>query len=243
MMDNSKAKQMELLQFFNNVIDSNLPSKHRFFNNLANAPGNSIRNPQFLGEVYLAYQAAMHATRVMVYFLPFLNCPSLRKRKLAIYMDDDGLANGDTHHYQLSRAFKNIGADITIEDNEFGDLDILQQIVTPVISKFIGSVKTLYPQSLGAWCIVEMLSEDWMQALCNSLGANVPQIKNEPYFHDCFIYSVEKKHGQEALQLTIELLLQKPQLEILTLNHAKEMACCTKLIWDGLDNILTKYLA
>jgi len=42
----------------------------------------------------------------------------LRKRKLQIFIDDDGIANGDTHHYQLTRAFRAIGAKRLLEDEE-----------------------------------------------------------------------------------------------------------------------------
>ena len=54
----------------------------------------------------------MHATRAAVYYMPHLDNPAMRKRKLQIFIDDDGLPGGDTHHYQLTRAFQNIGADV-----------------------------------------------------------------------------------------------------------------------------------
>jgi len=77
-------------------------------------------DPEFLGQVHLVYQSAMHATRAAVYYLPHLDSPALRKRKLQIFVDDDGLKGGDTHHYQLTRAFQNIGADIQLDDEAFG---------------------------------------------------------------------------------------------------------------------------
>jgi hypothetical protein len=54
-------------------------------------------DPTLLGEIYLVYQAAMHATRAAVYYLPHLDSPALRKRKLRIFVDDDCLPGGDTH--------------------------------------------------------------------------------------------------------------------------------------------------
>jgi hypothetical protein len=90
-----------------------------FFEHLASLPFRVASDPDFLGEIYLIYQAAMHATRAAVYYLPHLDCPALRRRKLQIFMDDDGLPGGDTHHYQLARAFRNIGAHIRLADEDF----------------------------------------------------------------------------------------------------------------------------
>jgi hypothetical protein len=73
----------------------------------------------------------MHATRAAVCYLRHLNSPGLRKRKLQILIDDDGLPGGDTHHYQLTRAFLNIGAKSVLADEEFGDPDELLVISMP----------------------------------------------------------------------------------------------------------------
>src|SRR4051812_20835167 len=81
------------------------PSRMPFFRNLAALHQATEGDPAFLGQVHLVYQAAMHATRAAVYYLPHLDSPAMRKRKLQIFVDDDGLPGGDTHHYQLTRAF------------------------------------------------------------------------------------------------------------------------------------------
>ena len=80
-----------------------------------------MSDPSFLGQILLVYQSAMHATRAAVYYLPHLDSPALRKRKLQIFIDDDGLPNGDTHHYQLTRAFLEIGAKCLLDEEEFGE--------------------------------------------------------------------------------------------------------------------------
>jgi hypothetical protein len=95
-----------------------------FFRNLAALPY-VVSDPVLLGSIHLIYQSAMHATRAAVYFLPYLDSPALRKRKLQIFIDHDGLAGGDTHHYQLTRAFRKIGARCVLEDEEFGTPDEL----------------------------------------------------------------------------------------------------------------------
>jgi len=98
------------------MAEQHRPSRMPFFRRVQALPLAIAGDPEFLGDVHLVYQAAMHATRAAVYYLPHLDNPSLRKRKLQIFIDDDGLAGGDTHHYQLTRAFKNIGAKIKVSD-------------------------------------------------------------------------------------------------------------------------------
>src|SRR5208282_3272034 len=129
---------------------------------------------------------AMHATRAAVYYLPHLDSPALRKRKLQIFIDDDGLAGGDTHHYQLTRAFRNIGAKLVLDDEAFGDADELCQHLDPGTARFVHLAKTLYARSLGSWCAVEVMSDDWMRALANALAVHFPEIVYEPYFAECF---------------------------------------------------------
>ena len=85
------------------------PSRMPFFQHMANLPFPVASDPVLLGQIHLIYQSAMHATRAAVYYLPHLDSPALRRRKLQILIDDDGLPAGDTHHYQLTRAFLNIG--------------------------------------------------------------------------------------------------------------------------------------
>src|SRR5690348_13976802 len=103
------------------LAEQHRPSRMPFFRNLASLDHAAASDPAFLGQIHLVYQAAMHATRAAVYYLPHLDSPALRKRKLQIFVDDDGLPEGDTHHYQLTRAFRNIGAKSLLEDEEFGD--------------------------------------------------------------------------------------------------------------------------
>src|SRR6201988_1851386 len=102
------------------LAEQHRPSRMPFFRNLAALDYAAASDPLFLGQIHLVYQAAMHATRAAVYYLPHLDSPGLRKRKLQIFIDDDGLPGGDTHHYQLTRAFRNMGARLMLEDEEFG---------------------------------------------------------------------------------------------------------------------------
>jgi hypothetical protein len=67
------------------LAEQHRPSRMPFFRNLAT-----------LDHAAAGDQAAMHATRAAVYYLPHLDSPALRKRKLQIFIDDDGLPGGDT---------------------------------------------------------------------------------------------------------------------------------------------------
>ena len=92
----------DAIDVFPSVIRSFLkqhrPSRMPFFRHMANLPFPVASDPTLLGQIHLIYQSAMHATRAAVYYLPHLDSPALRKRKLQILVDDDGLPAGDTHH-------------------------------------------------------------------------------------------------------------------------------------------------
>src|SRR5690348_4570225 len=77
-------------------VEQHRPSRMPFFRNLATLDYAVASDPSFLGQIHLIYQSAMHATRAAVYYLPHLDSPALRKRKLQIFVDDDGLPGGDT---------------------------------------------------------------------------------------------------------------------------------------------------
>ena len=180
----------------------------------------------------------MHATRAGVYFMPHLDSPMLRKRKLQIYIDDDGLAGGDTHHYQLARAFRSVGANLPLADDDFGELGELCRHLDPATANFVRLTKTLYSRSLGAWCVVETMSDDWMRALAEALSVHFPEIVGQPYFADCFAQHVEERHAAEALEVTEIVLRSRPHLLRQTLRDAETMADALDGVWDRLDAIV-----
>jgi pyrroloquinoline quinone (PQQ) biosynthesis protein C len=222
----------------NELYLAHLPSKHPFFQRLATFPEEKLRSPHLLGQLHLRYQAACHATRVMIYQLPHLDSPALRVRKLKFIMDDDGPTNGDIHHYQLSRAFNHIGTALVIDDEEFGSLNKLQDILDPATSDFLSLMQELYPKSLGPWCVIEAFSDNWMRALMDSLSACFPSIKEEPYFAECFDRGIEERHAQEALSLTSIVLNRSPELLENTIEGARLTAAGLDEFWAGLDNLL-----
>jgi hypothetical protein len=131
------------------MLEGHRPSRMPFFDRLAEIPRSAASDPSFLGQIHLIYQSAMHATRAAVYYLPHLDSPALRKRKLQILVDDDGLAGGDTHHYQLTRAFRNIGAKCILGDEEFGDPAGLCRYLDGETAHFVTLARRLYSRSLG----------------------------------------------------------------------------------------------
>jgi hypothetical protein len=215
-----------------------LPSKHSFFERLARLPCDKLHSPSLLGELHFRYQAACHATRVMIYHIPHLDSPALRVRKLRFIGDDDGIENGDTHHYQLSRAFNHIGATFVIKDEDFESLDKLKKKLDPVTAHFLSITQDLYPKSLGPWCVIEAFSDNWMRALMDSLSVCFPSIKEEPYFADCFEQGIEERHAQEALNLTSIILARSPELLPQTIEGARLMATGLDELWSGLENLL-----
>src|SRR5271167_2494475 len=220
------------------LAEQHRPSRMPFFRHLANLPFLVASDPTFLGQIHLIYQSAMHATRAAAYYLPHLNSPALRKRKLQILIDDDGLPGGDTHHYQLTRAFLNIGAKSVLQDEEFADLEELCCHLDSETMHFVRLARELYRRSLGPWCAVEVLSVDWMRALGGALSIHFPQFIREPYFKECFSQRVEERHAEESLTVTEMVLRARPTLLPETLRHARMMAKALDGLGLHLDRIV-----
>ena len=220
------------------IAEQHRPSRMPFFKNLASLDRAIASDPSLLGQIHLIYQSAMHATRAAVYHLPHLDSPALRKRKLQIFVDDDGLPGGDTHHYQLTRVFRNIGAKCILEDEEFGVPTELCAQLDGETAHFVNLAKILYSRSLGPWCAVEAMSVDWMRALADSLSVHFPQLSNEPYFSECFSEMVEERHAEESLAVTQTVLTARPVLLPQTLEDARIMAEALDGVWVHLNRIV-----
>ncbi|MBV8132054.1 MAG: hypothetical protein JO282_06015 [Alphaproteobacteria bacterium] len=214
------------------------PSRMPFFRRLAKLPFSVASDPTLLGQIHLIYQSAMHATRAAVYYLPHLDSPALRKRKLRILIDDDGLPEGDTHHYQLTRAFLNIGAKSILADEEFGDPEELCGHLDAETLRFVRLTRELYGRSLGPWCAIEVLSVDWMRALAEAISVHFPEFTNEPYFRECFSQRVEERHADESLAVTQIVLKGRPDLLSETLRDARMMVEALDGVWAHLDRIV-----
>ena len=220
------------------LAEEHRPSRMPFFTRFANLPRSVATDSRLLGRVHLTYQAAMHATRAAVYHLPHLDSPALRKRKLQIFVDDDGLPGGDTHHYQLTRAFRNLGATCALDDESFGEAEELCRYLDPDTAHFVRLTAKLYARSLGPWCVVETMSDDWMRALANALAVHFPEIVREPYFAECFAQGVEERHAEESLEVTQMVLRQRPELLAETVEDARIMAGALDGVWGSLDRLL-----
>jgi hypothetical protein len=222
------------------LLEEHRPSRMPFFQHLAGLPYAVASDPSLLGQIHLHYQSAMHATRAAVYYLPHLDNPSLRKRKLQILLDDDALPGGDTHHYQLTRAFRNIGAKSLLEDEEFGDPAKLSHHIGAETLRFVRLARKLYARSLGPWCAVEIMSIDWMQALADALSIHFPHVSGEPYFEECFSQHVEERHATESLAVTQMVLRARPALVSETLRDARAMAEGLDGVWTHLERIVRR---
>jgi len=220
------------------IAEKHRPTKSPFFKRLRDLPAAVATDPAFLGRIHLVYQAAMHATRAAVYFLPHLDNPEMRKRKLQIFVDDDGLVGGDTHHYQLTRAFERMGAKLLLSDEEFGGARDLCRHLDPETAKFVQLASTLYARSLGPWCAVELMSDTWLRGLAEALSAHFPNVVDEPYFADCFSQGVEERHADESIAVTGLVLTRRPDLYSETVLDAKLMAEALDGVWSRLDTIV-----
>jgi hypothetical protein len=225
------------------ITAAHVPTRMPFFAKLAAMPRFKAADPAFLGKLHLVYQAAMHATRVAVYHLPHLDNPAMRKKKVQIFVDDDGLPGGDTHHYQLTRAFKAIGAECVIDDEEFGSIDELRRHLDPKTARFARLAQTLYARSLGPWCVVEMLSVDWMRGLAEALSAHFPGFAREQYFAECFDNQVEERHAEESLEAIRAVLAARPRLLDETLRDARVMAEALDGVWARMEELVDEALA
>ena len=240
-LSSAEPERLEIAEFptvLAGLLEPHRPSRMPFFARLGALPRAVASDPQFLGQIHLFYQAAMHATRAAVYYLPHLDSPALRRRKLQIFIDDDGLPGGDTHHYQLTRAFANIGADRVLDDEEFGEPERLCRHLHGETADFARLAKPLYARSLGPWCAIEMMSVDWMRALAQALSVHFPAFIDEPYFADCFSQKVEERHAEEALEVTQIVLRARPELLAETLADAERMAAALDGVWAQLDRIV-----
>src|ERR1700731_4533177 len=220
------------------LAEQHRPSRMPFFRNLATLDHAAATDATFLGQIHLIYQSAMHATRAAVYYLPHLDSPALRKRKLQIFVDDDGLPGGDTHHYQLTRAFRNIGAKLVLDDEEFGEPTKLCRHLDGETALFVRVAQTLYSRSLGPWCAVEVMSADWLRALADALSVHFPEFVHEPYFEECFSEMVEERHATESVSITQMVLKARPTLLSETLRNAKTTAEALGGGWIHLDRIV-----
>lgn len=220
------------------MLAEHRPSRMPFFKRMAGLRRSVANDPALLGQIHLVYQSTMHATRAAVYYLPHLDTPGLRRRKLQIFIDDDGLCGGDTHHYQLTRAFRSIGAKCLLDDEEFGEPAELCHYLEAETAHFVRLAPKLYSRSLGPWCTVEVFSVDWMRALADAVSVHFPHFRNEQYFADCFAQNVEERHAAEALAVTQMVLRARPELLHETLRDAKIMAEALDGVWSHLDRIV-----
>jgi hypothetical protein len=216
------------------ALDEFRPSRHKFFPMLKGASESLIRSPEFLDSLYVRYQAAMHATRVMVYFLPFLDEIEFRTRKCEIIAEDDNLPGGDTHHEQLRRTWTTLlGRKPSAADSYFGSLDVLAKALDQETGRFVEFVYREYPKTLGPWVMVEGLAHNWIEALCDSLTPHFPNIANTDYFVGNLTSGVELEHADVALVLFEQVIARNPQIVEASVEAAIETGSQLNRFWDG----------
>lgn len=227
----------------NLLFQQHKPSAHSFFKTLREAPAAVVKNEGFLNEFYFRYQAAMHCTRVAVWFAPYTNTPELRQRKLSIISDDDSI-DKRSHHMQLEDMFRSFGAKPLSADH-FSDLAPLAARADPATKNFISVVDDLYRKSTGAWCIAEVLSDDWLSALATSFEPQFPHVMKAEYFDEVFSGHVEVRHMLETVAITEVILHRHPELEKEVIGHMHAMVKNLDSLWTNLESLVknpTAYL-
>jgi hypothetical protein len=219
------------------ILEAHRPSHLPFFRQVKTLPRAVASDPYFLGQIHLNYQSAMHALRAAVYRLPHLDSPTLRRRKLRLLYDDDGLPTGDGHHDRLTRAFRNIGAALVLDDEEFGEPEEMCCWLDGETAHFVRLAETLYARSLGPWCLVALMSVDWMIALAEAFAVHFPQFRDEPYFADCLSHRRGEHDAEEALAVTQTVMRARPELLPAAVHDAETIALALDGVWTQLDRI------
>lgn len=234
--DDAKADP-EFRALVNKLFNTYRPSDHSFFETLKTAPTEVVHNEGWLNEFYDRYQAAMHITRAMVWYAPYLDTPIMRQRKCAIIADDDALGGKRSHHRQLMDMFSNFGGSPRPEE-EFGEPHELRAMLDDKTSEFVNVVERLYPKTTGAWCIAEVLSDDWLSALAESFEPHFEGVKEEQYFDEIFSGHVEVLHMLETVAMTEDILIRHPEVRDDTFAAAREMCEALNALWDNLEDLV-----
>lgn len=234
----------EFRTLMNRLFVEYKPSNHAFWTHLKDpASRQAVQDPEFLSQLYIRYQAAMHATRASVWFTPNLDTPRLRQRKAAIIVDDDTVDGDETHHAMLEKLFVFLGADPIPHETRFGDLDTLKEFLDEDTYAFCAAAWRLYVQSTGAWSIFEVLSDNWQSSLYDSLAPHFStELKDQVYFEEISFGQIEILHMLETVSLTEDVLHRKPHLLQGTMDDAVEMCEWTLKLWDNFDSLLQTYI-
>ena len=212
-------------------------SRLPFFSRLATSA--LAKTPDFLNAFYIRYQAAMHATRVMVYRLPNVESVELRKRVCAVIAEDDNLPMGDSHHAQLADTWRSLlGGELRVDDSYFGELELLASQLDSATSEFIRFSIRAYPLTLGPWVVVEGLAHDWIAALCESLSVHFPSVRYSRYFVANFASGVELGHSAESLDVLTQVLAKRPQDRPETMRAVQETIERLHGFWRGCEELL-----
>jgi hypothetical protein len=131
-----------------------------------------------------------------------------------------------------------MGAELALDDEELVDAEEWCRRLDPRTAQSVRAMQTLYMRSLGARCVVEIMSEDWMRALADALSVHFPQIADEPYFAECFDDDFAAQHAEKAIAMTQRQLSARPELVLATLCNARLMAGALDGVWHRLDAIV-----
>ena len=96
----------------------------------------------------------------------------------------------------------------------------------------------LYSRSLGPWCVVEVMSVDWMRALADSLSVHFPNSSMSRTLKNVFPRWSKNAMRRSRFRSRKIVLRTRPALLPETLNNAKIMAEALDGVWTHLDRIV-----
>lgn len=238
-----KHQNAEFRQVLNDLFAKHRPSQHSLWRTLANSPREVATNPGILREFYTRYQSAMHATRVSIYFMPYMDTPTQRQAKIKIILDDDTIDDTISHHLQLQQLFEQLGAAEVPDQERFGDLEsLLRSVVTdPGTAAFCEMADRNYRAGLGGWTIFEVLSDDWISAMAAGFEPHYDRewLYKRQYFDEIATGHIEIEHMLQSLALTESLMHRRPDLIQEQICLAREMVAGIDSLWDSLERLIT----
>ena len=215
---------------------------HPFFGQLARAKIPKVSNSfGYWDDLYAHYQGAMHTSRVLAYYMPHLDSPDLRRVKLEILAEDDGLPEGDMHHLQLFRTWSRmLGRAPLVDERLFGSTSQLKGAM-PSLAAFIESCERNYTSNLGAWYAVENLAHHWIGDLMSALEPHFPGASETDYFVMNFHNEIEVHHAEVSRTTVMKVLTERPELTHQTLVGISETTSALRELWSSLSLRLALY--
>jgi hypothetical protein len=115
---------------------------------------------------------------------------------------------------------------------------------SPAVATFIRSADRMYRENTGAWCIAEVLSDDWLSALAKAFAAHphLAHVPQQSYFDEVLVGHVEIRHMLETVSMTEHVLAARPQLLPAVTANMRAMAELIDSLWTDLQQLTQEHI-